>query len=336
MRLTVNRQRHGLFLAATLALVTACDDEEPVVPPLPSSYTLPGDAVYPEGVTVREDTRELFVTSFTQGTVFRGKLDTEALEVFLPAGQDGRAAANGLTYDPGRKRLIVTGGMSGLAFAYDAASGALQGRFDNGVPRSNDPMRPTTFVNDVAVLSTGDAYFTDSLVPTIWRAQASQIGKGNELVQLEPWLDLRGTALEYVYGSDLISSLNLNGIVATPDGRYFIVVQTNTGKLFRIDTASKAVALISGVSIPGGDGLVLKGRTLYGIHIDPNPVLKFELAADYLSGTPVPIEAPAGLKAPTTAAIAGDRLLIVNSQFDKLFFGGAPEPPFTVSSIPLP
>lgn len=338
MRLAFPPPRQGFVLFTALALLSACGEEEPqpAPAPLPSAYTLPGDAVHPEGVTVRADTRELFVTSFTQGTVFRGSLDNAALEVFLPSGQDGRNTANGLTYDAGRKRLIVAGGTSGLAFAYDAASGALLGRFDDGVPRSNDPARPSTFVNDVTVLPSGDAYFTDSLVPTLWRAQASQIGKGSEWVPLEPWLDLRNTAIAYQYGADLVASLNLNGIVSTEDGRYLLVVQTNTGKLFRIDAASKAVAPIAGANIPGGDGLVLRGRTLYGIHVAADPVVKFELSADYLSATPVPIEAPTGLKSPTTAAIAEGRLLIVNSQFDKLFFGGAVEPPFTLSSIPLP
>ena len=38
---------------------------------------------------------------------------------------------------------------------------------------------------------------------------------------------------------------------------------------------------------------------------------------------------------PTTAALAGDRLLVVNSQFGERSAGVEPDP-FTVSSIPLP
>ena len=151
--------------------------------------------------------------------------------------------------------------------------------------------------------------------------------------QLEPWLSFADTPLRYQFGNDVIASLNLNGIVSTGDGRYLIVVQTNTGRLFRIDVASKRVAPIAGVVAPGGDGLVLDGQTLYVIHVDPVPILRFRLAADFSRGEPDPLPRQPSLKAPTTAAFAGGRLLVVNSQFDKLFYGGQSEPPFAISSV---
>ena len=52
-----------------------------------------------------------------------------------------------------RGRLFVSGGSTGQMFVYDAASGALLGKVSNGLT--------PTFINDVAVTSAGDAYFTE-------------------------------------------------------------------------------------------------------------------------------------------------------------------------------
>jgi hypothetical protein len=44
----------------------------------------------------------------------------------------------------------------------------------------------------------------------------------------------------------------------------------------------------------------------------------------------------ASLRFPTTIALNGGRLLVVNSQFDKQGPGLTPELPFTVSSVVIP
>lgn len=299
------------------------------------SYILPGDAVFPEGIVVRAD--EFFASSFTQGTIYRGRLDRASAEVFLAGGTDGRTSALGLALDR-RGHLFVCGGATGLAFVYDADSGKLIRRFDNGLAKTIDPMQPKAFLNDVTTLPSGDAFLTDSIVPMLYRIPAEAVaGAGLDAPQgdgrLEPWLSFADTPLRYQFGNDVIASLNLNGIASTADGRYLIVVQTNTGRLFRIDVASKRVDTIGGVDAPGGDGLVLEGQTLYVIHVDPVPILRFRLGADFLSGEPDPLPRQPSLKAPTTAAFARGRLLVVNSQFDKLFYGGRSEPPFEVSSV---
>ena len=201
-----------------------------------------------------------------------------------------------------------------------------------------DPMQPKAFLNDVTTLPNGDAFLTDSIVPMLYRIPADALAggglgppEGDGL--LEAWLPFADTPLQYQFGNDVIASLNLNGIASTADGKYLIVVQTNTGRLFRIDVASKTVEPIAGVDAPGGDGLVLDGQTLYVIHVDPVPILRFRLSADFSSGESDPLPQQPSLKAPTTAAFAGGRRLVVNSQFDKLFYGGQSEPPFAVSSV---
>jgi hypothetical protein len=67
--------------------------------PRPSEYILPGATVFPEGVTYQQGTGYFYVSSTTDGTIFRGNLWEEMTSVFLPGGEDGRTTAVGLEAD---------------------------------------------------------------------------------------------------------------------------------------------------------------------------------------------------------------------------------------------
>jgi Cu-Zn family superoxide dismutase len=138
---------------------------------------------------------------------------------------------------------------------------------------------------------------------------------------------LTGTVLEYVAG------FNVNGIVVTPDNRYLIAVQSNTGELFRITIASGEVAQIDlrGATVTAGDGLVLNGRVLYVVRNSFEEVVTIALTADRLQGFVSGTFTDESFAFPTTAAWTGNRLLVVNSQFDQR--EGQPVLPFTVSSV---
>lgn len=80
------------------------------------------------------------------------------------------------------------------------------------------------------------------------------------------------------------------------------------------------------------DGLVLlESRVLYVVRNSVEKVVEVRLAASYAGGQVVSVTGNRDFQTPTTAAVAGDRLLIVNSQFN-----GPGKPPFTLTSIPLP
>jgi Cu-Zn family superoxide dismutase len=117
-----------------------------------------------------------------------------------------------------------------------------------------------------------------------------------------------------------------------------VVVQSNTGKLFRIDTASKAVVEINlaGQTLTNGDGILLDGRTLYVVRNQQGLIVKVQLAEDFASGAVAGSTSDPSFIFPTTIARAGDRLLVVNSQFNNRGEGRQPTLPFTLSSIPLP
>jgi sugar lactone lactonase YvrE len=284
----------------------------------PSAYTLPGDAVFPEGVALDPGGTSLFVSSTTDGTIFKGRIDRPALEPLARGGADGRTTAVGLKAD-GRGRLFVAGGATGMAFVLSAVDGrtlqVLDGR----------PGTSPTFVNDVT-LASGYAYFTDSSRPVILRAATS----AEEVGELEPWLDLRGTPFVYRSG------INANGIASFDRGRLLVVVQFNTGKLFRIDTRTKAVSEIDlgGATVADGDGLVPDGGRLLVVRHSAGEIAEVRLLRGRREGRITATIGSGALAFPTTAARDGRRLLVVNSQFDKR--GGAPALPFTVSAVALP
>jgi hypothetical protein len=60
------------------------------------------------------------------------------------------------------------------------------------------------------------------------------------------------------------------------------------------------------------------------------------LSGDLSTGTVLSRTTDSSFLTPTTVAVASGRLLVVNSQFERLFGGLPPILPFTVSSIPLP
>jgi Cu-Zn family superoxide dismutase len=214
-------------------------------------------------------------------------------------------------------RLFIAGRDTGKVFVYNTEDGQLIQSFEND--------RQNSLINDVASTLDGDAYFTDSFAPVLYRVS----GDGGELA-FEEYIDFEGTPVEYRDG------FNLNGIVVTEDGRFLITVQYNTGDLYRIDIESKEISQIDlgGASLATGDGLVLDGQNLYVVRNQPGDVVPVELSEDFTSGEVGEGFGSSSFQYPTTAAKYDDRLLVVNSQFGKQ--GGQPELPFTVSSVTIP
>ncbi|CAA9436073.1 MAG: Superoxide dismutase [Cu-Zn] precursor [uncultured Rubrobacteraceae bacterium] len=281
------------------------------------SFTLPGEGVFPEGVAYDPATGDFFVGSTRNGAVYQGNVrdGSGKTEVFLEGGTDGRRGVTGMKVD-GEGRLWISGRDSGRAFVYDAGSGDL-------IEVLNTPRASSTLINDVAVTDDA-AYFTDSFRPTLFRVPLT----ADSIGEMEPWLDLGGTPIEYGGG------FNLNGIAATENGRFLITVQFNTGRLYRIDTETREIVEVDlgGETLKTGDGLLLDGRTLYVVREVPGSVVPVRLSKDFASGTVDDAFSDPSLRFPTTIAQYEDRLLVVNSQLNTT----RPKLPFTVSSVPIP
>ncbi len=283
-------------------------------------YVLPGEQVFPEGIAYQSETGDFYVGSTADGTVFRGNVEggPKEAEVFLEPESDGRTTATGMEVGE-EGRLFIAGGDTGRIFVYDTESADLVRRLDT-------PDAEATFLNDVAVIPEGDAYFTDSIRPVLFRVPSTGDGVG----EAEPWLNFEGTPAEYEEG------FNLNGIDATEDGRYLVAVQTNTGELLRIDTESKEVVEINlgGETLTNGDGLLLDGHTVYVVRNEQELIVPVKLSGEYISGEVGEPFTDPSFAFPTTIAKTDGRLLVVNSQFDKQ--EGEAELPFTVSSVEVP
>src|SRR5687767_13519454 len=137
--LVVPRRVVKTVAIAALAAFTACDRPAtaPGVPltaslakggngvgSLPTRYVIPGSSVFPEGIAFDQRTQSVFVSSTTNGAIFRGDAGGETLELFLPPGTDGRTTAIGLEVDDDG-HLFVAGGGTGFIFVYDATTGEL-------------------------------------------------------------------------------------------------------------------------------------------------------------------------------------------------------------------
>lgn len=310
--------------AAVLALslvAGACSggdaDEGAVLTPgpeRPARYTFPGEGVFPEGIGIAGGV--FYVGSTADGTVYRGRLDQPQLQPFLDAGTDGRTTAIGVKVDP-QGRLFVAGGESGLVFVYDTASGDF-------IRSYTTAGAPGTFVNDLAVTAAG-VYVTDSLRPVLSLIRATPAGLG----EIETFVDFSGTAFAYGEG------FNANGIAASADGRHLVIVASNTGALYRVDTETRAVSTVDlgGMTVPNGDGLLLDGTTLYVVQNANQSIAVLTLEPDLTRGRVTATITDEALDYPTTLALDGDRLLVVNSQFDSRESGDA-DLPFSVVAVP--
>lgn len=318
--------KHALLVLATsCSLLTAQAQGGAANQASAEIFTLPGEAVFPEGIGVNHATGDFFVGNTQDGTVYKGNARNPGeLEVFLEPGSDGRTAVSGLRVDD-QGRLFVAGWFTGRAFVYDAESGDL-------IKALETPAAEQTVVNDVTFA--GDAaYFIDSYRPIIFRVSRT----ANSIGDLEPWLDLTGTAIQYSDG------FNLSGVTASDDGRYLVAVQENTGTFYRIDTETKEVRQIDlgGETFVFSDGLLLDGQTLFVVRSDPGVVHQLALSQDLLRGEVVRNLDDPSLRFPTSAAEFGGRLLVVNSQLNAepggvmTDQGVTAELPFTVSSLPV-
>lgn len=273
-----------------------------------SSYAVPGERTFPEGIALDAATGAFFVGSADQGTIYRGSRSAQEMTPHV-SGAEAPPASNGLRLLPSGE-LLVAGGRTGTLYVY-APDGTLVRRLDA-------PAAERTFINDSVVVSPTEVYVTDSFRPVLFRADPSVDGL------LEPWLDLTATPIEYGEG------FNLNGIVATEDGRYLIVAQTNARTFWRIDLASKDVTAIDVPHGEGGaDGMRLVGDRLFAVR--DGGVTTYRLAPDAGSVTVTARVVDERFSGPTAVAVDGDDLLIVNAQFAAR--DGTPDLPFTVTRV---
>src|SRR5215208_2199342 len=278
-----------LLLGIALSLVAAKGSDRS------TTYTIPGDAVFPEGIGF-DGRKSFYVSSTGDGTIFKGTAGKRrALQPFLPGGQDGRTTAVGV--EATRSRIYIAGGATGNIWIYDARTRALIRRYETG---------SGGFLNDLFVTHGGDVYVTDSQRPILFRIDGDT-GQLEQFMALGPNEGYEGEGFKW------------NGIVGTASGRALIVVHSRDGDLYRVDTARKVVTKIDtgGADLTNGDGLEAIGLKLYVVRNANEQIVEMRMNPRLTRARQKRSFTDPSFMFPTTAALAKGRLLVVNSQFDK-------------------
>ncbi|WP_219467951.1 SMP-30/gluconolactonase/LRE family protein [Nonomuraea rhizosphaerae] len=279
-------------------------------PSAPDTIALP-NGFRPEGITIGH-APVAYLGSLANGDIYRADLRTGRGAV-ISAGPGTPSV--GLKIDD-RGRLFVAGGTAGNARVVDARTGA--------VLKSYQLATGASFVNDV-VLTRDAAYFTDSTNPVLYKLA---LGRHGALPDQATSIPLTG-AIQYTTGN------NANGIAPAPDHRSLIIVQSNLGKLFKVNPATGVTAEIGlgGEVMTNGDGLLLDGRTLFVVQNRLNTVAVVRLSHDATSGMVVNRVTDARFDVPTTVAQFGKRLYLPNARFTTT---PTPDTTYAVNAIKTP
>lgn len=278
----------AILLCLAAAPASAGHRGYPETIPLPNGWG-------PEGIATGKG-KSFYAGSRTTGAIYRGDLKTGRGDV-LVEGSDGGAAL-GMKVDR-RGRLFVAGGQTGTASVYSARTGKLLRRYTL--------TDEATFVNDVT-LTRRAAYFTDSQQQQLY---VLDLGRRGRLPHEARTLPLTG---ELEYDTDP-STFELNGIAATR--KRLVTVQTHTGKLFAVDPRDGDTEEIEleGGTLANGDGLLLRGRTLYAVQNLLNRIAVVRLDRRLDGGEITGHLTDSDFDVPTTVAAKGGFLWAVNARF---------------------
>lgn len=288
-------------------------------------FSLPATATNPEGVAFDKRTDAFFTGEVANGTIWRGTLDSDTLQVFITPPVAGSAVGMKVS----RGLLYVAGGPTGKINVYRISDGSLAASFDTMLV---DP-RPA-FLNDLVVGRHGDVWVTDSFRSKIWHVTGDQVAAGTGTPDA---IDL-SAVIPVAAGT-----FALNGIVALDDGRHLLAVQSNTGTLWSLDAdvadpdpEAVDVEAVGAITAPltGGDGMIIdRGRLLVVIGssavVGGKPgVAVVKLRHHHSRAEVQNVVTDPTLDGSSTIARAENRLLVVNANFDN-----TPPPPFTISGL---
>jgi Cu-Zn family superoxide dismutase len=316
--------RKRLFVATLLGLIfISCtkNDNGNGFTVAKESYALPGDTLFPEGIVYNDKTGNFYTGSVSSGNILEVNVESGDTRLLASGAAHNRKAATGMKIDQ-VNRLWVCGGADNKIQVLGLDGSLIKSWDTNALFGSG-------FINDCIIDNT-HVYFTDSRVRKIYRTSVTETTPGN----LEEWLTFTDAQIPYA-----TTGTNANGIVSTPDNKYLIIVVSSSGKLYRIDKATKAITEITlNTPVTSGDGLYIEGNTLYVSRNATNLIFPVTPNADYSQGT-VGTGFGTNLMFNTTMAKAGNYFLVVNGQLNRR--GNATTPasptlPFSVSRVAIP
>lgn len=282
MRVLLTTATAAALAAAPIGAVAAAE-------PFPDEIALPNGWL-PEGIATGTGTT-IYSGSRAAGAVWKGDLRTGEGDVLVEPTA-GRVAV-GIKVEGGL--LFVSGGGTGQAYIYDAETGAEVATLQL--------TEEAAFINDV-VVTRDAAYFTNSQRPEIYRVPLENGSPGEpETIPLGgDW--------------DQVAGFNANGIDATPDGKTLFVINSTTGTLYGVDPdTGVADAVETDALLTLGDGILLRGHTMYVVRNRANQIVELRMSADYTSATQTDLIEDPDFDVPTTIAAHGSELYAVNARF---------------------
>ena len=272
--------------------------------PFPNQIDLP-PGFQPEGITVGQGA-VAYLGSLADGDIIAANLRTGELTSVC---EGPGTPSVGLKID-NQGRLFVAGGPSGTGRVIDIDTVDI----NNCDGQVYTFASGQTFINDV-VLTREFAWFTDSMQPQLYGVPLGPGGRPGDPTDVVT-LPLTGDWVQQ-------AGFNANGIAETPNRKALLVVQSNTGFLFRVDPETGVATRVDlgDTLVTGGDGLLVRGNTLYVVQGGLNQVSVITLDADGTSGTLVDTLTSAEFDVPTTVAAFGNSLYLPNARF-----GTTPDP----------
>lgn len=281
----------------------------------PSRIELP-DGFLPEGIAI----------GARHQAYFGSRADGDIYQADLRTGR-GRVISQGPgTPSVGLKvrgnRLFVAGGPAGTGRVVSTRTGQILRTY-------RFTTQQNTFVNDVVLTRTA-AWFTDSRQAQLYRVPLSRSGRP------APADRVRTVPLTGDWVQDTTPMVNnANGISTSPNGRALLVVQSNTGFLFRVNPRTgRALRVdLGGVLLTNGDGLLRQGRILYVVQNRLNKVAVLKLDAGGTRGRLIDELTSPDFDVPTTIAADGRYLYLPNARFTT---PGTPTTEYWVTRISRP
>lgn len=314
-----------LLLAALLA-VGACNSDIAIEPtqnipdtqidmrspdPFPDVILLP-TGFEAEGIEIGNG-NDVFVTAISYspnpvmiGAIWKGDLLTGDGDILSPP--DGSPSV-GIKFDKRTNWLFVCKPYG--AKIVDATSGDLVDQYFFG--------DPAALINDVVVTKDA-AYFTDSSNPRIFKLPLLPNGQVDG-----PGEEIPLPGFEFVFDPAFFG-INMNGIAASPNGRYLFVNNMTTGVIYRIDTKDNYNTLAIDITnmepeyFQWGDGILLDGKDLYICQNFTNNIAVVHLTPDFLEGEFVKDITSTDFNEPATIAEKGNDLYAANAYFFETFF----------------
>jgi sugar lactone lactonase YvrE len=242
----------------------------------------------PEGITIGRKP-VAYLGSLANGDIYAVDLRTGKRRL---VSDELDSPAVGLKIDR-RGLLYVAGGPTGEAHVVNVRTGDAQ----SYTLIKDQP----TFINDV-VLTPRAAWFTDSQ-----QAQLYRLSRRTRTV----------TTLPLTGDWEQESEFNANGIERTPDGRGLLVIHSGIGTLFRVDprTGKATKVKLHGTVLTNGDGLLLRGRTLYVVQNFLKQVSVIKLNRHGTEGRLVDTLTSKKFDVPTTVAASKGSLYLPNARF---------------------